>query len=107
MATATATASDPLDNCLSVPNPPRWIWTSDGCGDLCDGDFNKNGAVESTDLGLFKAAYLTSEGQPGYDPLADMNCDGAVNAMDLDVLKMGYGDVPGPSGLPPAPPACP
>ena len=100
-------AADPFDNCLSVPNANQKDLDGDSCGDLCDGDFNNNGAVESTDFSLFKAAYLTAEGQPGYDPLADMDCNGAVDAMDFNVLKMGYGGVPGPSGLPPAPPACP
>ena len=101
---------DPFDNCRLVSNAVQDDLDGDGCGNACDGDFNQSGIVESTDLAIFKAAYLTSEGQPGYDPLLDMDGDGSVNSMDLSAFKSNYLSAPGPSGLPPELktfPACP
>jgi hypothetical protein len=101
---------DPLDNCLLDANPPQLDPDEDGCGNACDGDFNQSGMVEAVDIGLLKAAYLTSEGQPGYDPVVDLNGDGTVNSTDLGLFKASYLLAPGPSGLPPELktfPACP
>jgi hypothetical protein len=101
---------DPFDNCTQFSNPDQDDLDVDGCGDLCDGDFNNSGAVEAVDFSIFKGAYLTSEGQPGYDPHPDMNGDGIVNAVDFSIFKAGYLTAPGPSGLPPELktfPACP
>ena len=101
---------NPFDNCTLVSNANQNDLDADGCGNLCDADFNQNGTSEAGDLGIFKAAYLTSQGQPGYDPLADMNGDGTVNSGDMWLFKTGYLHAPGPSGLPPELktfPACP
>lgn len=104
------TVEDALDNCTLLANAAQKDIDSDGCGDVCDGDFNNNGAIEASDFSLLKTAYLTESGQPGYDPLADMDCSGAVDAMDFAFFKPGYGHPAGPSGLPPeqkTPVACP
>lgn len=97
---------DALDNCTFDSNSTQKDLDTDGCGDICDGDFNQNGFVDPADFSLFKSAYQTMQGQPGYNPLADMDCNGAVAAMDFSLFKSGYGAPPGPSGLPPSP-ACP
>jgi hypothetical protein len=101
---------DPFDNCTLAPNASQKDLDDDGCGDLCDGDFNQNGLVDGTDFTFFKAAYQTAQGQPGYDPLADLDCNGAVGGVDFSLFKSGYGAPAGPSGLPPELktfPACP
>ncbi len=97
---------DPLDNCTLEPNSTQKDLDGDGCGDVCDGDFNNDGIVGSTDFSTFRAAFQTMQGQPGYDPLPDMDCDGVVGGLDYTLFRSGYGGVPGPSGLPPSP-ACP
>jgi secreted trypsin-like serine protease len=101
---------DPFDNCTLDSNSTQKDLDEDGCGDLCDGDFNQNGVSDAADFSLFKSAYGTVQGQPGYDPLADMDCNGAVGAMDFNAFKSGFGAASGPSGLPPELktfPACP
>jgi secreted trypsin-like serine protease len=101
---------DPFDNCTLVSNAAQKDLDTDGCGDLCDGDFDNDGAVGPSDFNTFKSAYLTNQGDPGYNPLADMDCNGTVSPMDYSIFKSGYTLAPGPSGLPPELktfPACP
>jgi hypothetical protein len=101
---------DALDNCTLLSNTDQQDIDVDGCGDVCDGDFDNSGVVEGSDFSLFKAAYLTESGHPGYDPLADMDGNGMVDGVDFAYFKAGYAGPPGPSGLPPelkTPVACP
>ena len=37
---------DPFDNCTLVSNAAQKDLDVDGCGDVCDGDFNNNGVVD-------------------------------------------------------------
>jgi hypothetical protein len=101
---------DPDDNCALHPNATQKDLDEDGCGDVCDGDFNQNGVADALDFSFFKSTYGTMQGQPEYNPLADLDCNGAVGAVDFSIFKSGYGAPTGPSGLPPelkTSPACP
>ena len=49
-------------------------------------DVNHDGFVNFLDLGRIAAAFLTSSGQPGFDPDADVNKDGAINFLDLAIV---------------------
>lgn len=90
-----------FDNCSSVSNIAQKDIDHDGCGDLCDGDFNQDGAGGVPDFAIFKASYGKISGQPGYDARADMNCDGAVGVPDYGIFKpFCFGKTPGPSGIP-------
>lgn len=71
----------------------------DGYGNVCDGDFNQNGSVNSQDFSMFFAPSMRM-GLPTTHG-TDMNCNGTPNAQDFSMyfvpqLKLG---IPGPSGL--------
>ena len=54
----------------------------------CPGDFDRNGRVDSADLGLLIAAWNTKA------PRYDLNEDGAVDAADLGLLIGAWGECP-------------
>jgi hypothetical protein len=91
--------ADTSDNCLLETNPSQLDTDLDGYGNLCDADFDDNGSVNASDLGLLRSAYLTQAGGPSWNPEADANGDGFVNAIDLGEFRAAYLGVPGPSGL--------
>ena len=95
---ADAVAND-VDNCTSEPNPGQFDSDSDGFGNACDADYNNNGSVTSLDFGLFRAAYMTSTGEPGYDSRIDADSDGVIGPADFMAFKSFYLRSPGPSGL--------
>ena len=83
---------DNCDNCEAVANAGQEDADSDGFGNICDGDFNNDCAVNGLDLGIFKGAFFSM------DPLTDMNSDGAVNGLDLGLFKSAFFGSPGPNG---------
>ncbi len=90
-----------IDNCSLVANypTPSCDTQQDGFGNLCDGDFNEDLAVDGSDFGLFKTAFGAGT-DPGNG--TDMNCDGAVDGADFTTFKAKFGTpgaAPGPSGL--------
>jgi len=95
---------DSQDNCINAANGPakrdaggnvQRDSNGDGYGNLCDADLNNNGIINSLDLGLFKAAYMTANAD------ADLNGNGIVNSLDLGLFKGMFMKAPGPSGLVP------
>jgi hypothetical protein len=90
---------DKRDNCVVVANPTQLDTNRDGFGNLCDTDYDDNGASGATDFGIFKAAYLSGLGDPNYDPEVDADGNGAIGASDFGVFKAYYLHFPGPSGL--------
>ena len=88
-------AGDVCDNCRLVANTNQRDSNGDGYGNLCDSDLNNDAIVNSLDLGLFKAAFLTTNAD------ADLNGDGIVNSPDLGLFKQQFLKPPGPSALAP------
>lgn len=84
---------DSLDNCTLRANPDQRDTDMDGYGNMCDADFNNDGAVNFADLAYMKSVFYTT------DPDGDINGDGAVNFADLAALKSMFFQVPGPSAL--------
>lgn len=98
---------DPIDNCRLVANPSQTDCDSDGCGNICDADFNQDGTVGAADFSSFALAYgggscVHDIGAP--DPPQP---DGAVGAADFSRLALLYGGTPGPSGTTSGTTACP
>lgn len=85
--------ADAVDNCMLHANPTQRDSNGDLFGNRCDPDLNDDGIVNSTDLGLLGAVYLTD------DDDADFNGDGIVNPIDLGLMNVFYLLPPGPSGL--------
>ena len=99
-----------FDNCSSLSNAAQKDVDHDGCGDLCDGDFNQDGTTAIGDYGTFLSAFGKTTGQVGYSAAADMNCDGSVAIGDYGTFLSEFGGPPGPSGITNAgrdPIACP
>ncbi len=83
---------DSADNCLKDPNRDQRDTDVDGFGNVCDADFNNDGAINFTDLGKMKENFFTDSA------LHDLTGDGAVNFQDLASLKEAFFGPPGPSG---------
>jgi hypothetical protein len=101
------TVPDPIDNCLTVPNVSQTDCDSDGCGNVCDGDFDQNGVVAIGDFSSFALAYGTGSclhdiGLP--DPPQP---DGIVAVADFTQFASLFGKAPGPSGTTGGTTACP
>ncbi len=88
-----------FDNCSSRSNATQKDVDHDGCGDLCDADFDQNGTSGLTDFGSLKAAFGSSTGQPAYNAKADMDCNGVVGLTDFGAFKNEFGSTAGPSGI--------
>jgi len=101
---------DAFDNCTLKVNATQKDVDHDGCGDLCDGDFDQNGAAGIPDFTIFKAAFGFTTGQPGYNASADMDCNGGIGIPDFSLFKSEFTTTAGPSGIANAgrdPVACP
>ncbi len=90
---------DPADNCLVLPNPEQLDSDLDGYGNLCDADYNNDGAVGISDFNHLRSQFDLDSGDPGFDPAVDANGDGAIGIPDFNALRGAFGEPPGPSGL--------
>ena len=57
------------------------------------GDVNGDGTVNLSDLQGFASAYLSTPGDPNYNPAADFNQDGIVNLVDAKALMQNMAPV--------------
>ena len=89
--------ADIFDNCTLVPNPDQRDTDGDSYGNMCDGDLNNDGATNTIDLNIYKAAHRSKLGDLNYNPDADSNGDGAINTLDLNIYKGLHRKPPGPS----------
>jgi len=81
------------DNCTLIPNPNQEDTDNDDYGNICDGDLDNSGFVNSIDLSLFKQRLFSN------DPDADLDSSGVVNSIDFSLFKTLLLSPPGPSGL--------
>jgi hypothetical protein len=54
-------------------------------------DLDKNGKVDIRDVAEAAIAYGTSEGQPRWDPKADLNLDGIIDMKDIEMIVQDFG----------------
>jgi len=57
------------------------------------GDLNGDSTVNIIDAAIISAAWGTSEGDPRYNPVADVNNDGFVDLLDLTYVIFNWGKV--------------
>ena len=50
------------------------------------GDVNGDGVLDESDLNAIQAAFGTSEGDPGFNPAADLTGDGQIGLDDLQAM---------------------
>jgi hypothetical protein len=80
-----------------TPTAPRtgetitYDGTASRATEMAIGDVNKDGAVDSTDLGLMGAAWGTFAGDPNWNPACDLMPDGVVDSTDLGILGVRWG----------------
>jgi len=93
---------DYFDNCYLISNPDQKDTDHDGCGNLCDCDFNNDGVCSAADVSMLKASlgHPAFPGDPLFNPDTDMNCDGVTSAADIGPLKAGFLLPAGQSGFP-------
>jgi hypothetical protein len=90
---------DAFDNCTVKVNATQKDVDHDGCGDICDGDFDQNGSAGVTDYGVLLNAFGKTTGQVGYNASADMDCNGAVGLTDYGAFLNEFGTTAGASGI--------
>ncbi|MGB9594423.1 MAG: DNRLRE domain-containing protein, partial [Anaerolineae bacterium] len=59
-------------------------------GTLKEGDATQDNVVDVTDFARLKASFFKSEGEAGYDNLADFNGDGTVDVTDFALLRSSF-----------------
>lgn len=102
-----------IDNCSELANLTQTDTNSDGFGNACDADWDNNGIVGATDLGLFQTHLFHPAGTDPMD--AEIDCqeppNGMVGVQDMGCWMVGFSGPPGPSGRwcadPTAPGTCP
>jgi hypothetical protein len=97
---------DSIDNCSDEPNSAQDDTDFDDCGNLCDGDYDNDGAVGFPDFGQFVAAYQSNdEEKHHFEPVPGSQ----VGFPDFGWFVANYQTSPGPSGTATGPnaPYCP
>lgn len=98
---------DACDNCTLKANFEQIDSDGDLFGNACDGDFDNDGSIWSSDFVVFRGAFDTSLGDPLYVPAVDMDANGAIDALDFLHFREYFAGPPGPSGLVPQGIRCP
>jgi hypothetical protein len=57
----------------------------------CEGDLNGDGSTDVFDFGALTAAFGTSQGDPAYDPAADLVPDGRIDVFDFSAFAADFG----------------
>ncbi len=60
-------------------------------GLMLTGDCNNDNTVSIVDVGILRATFNKSSGDPGYDDRADLNGDLTVNVSDYNLLRANFG----------------
>jgi hypothetical protein len=92
---------DSVDNCTMDSNASQRDVDGDGCGNLCDADFDQNGVAGGSDFNTLRLCFAKTV--PGAGPAADPTCaesdmDGnlVVGASDFNSFRLDFGSAPGP-----------
>ena len=70
---------------------------------VLQGDANRDGTVDDSDLALINASLGLCDGDPDFNGNADLNADGCVDAIDANIVTAAFGNrLPATDGTPPA-----
>ena len=84
---------DVFDNCTNDSNASQLDVDADGCGNLCDGDYDQNAIVNGADFLDFRGGFLASA-----SGVTDHTGDGVTDGSDFLVFRGQFlAGVPGPS----------
>ena len=84
---------DVFDNCKDAPNVSQLDVDGDGCGNLCDGDFDQDGVVSGGDFLTFRGGILV-----GASGVTNHTGGGVTNGADFLVFRgQILQGTPGPS----------
>ncbi len=95
---------DAADNCLLRVNPGQDDTDADGCGNLCDADYDDSGIVGFPDFGQFVGAFATGDAEKCHVPPIP-GC--TVGFPDFGEFVLMFATAPGPSGTTAGTTACP
>jgi hypothetical protein len=96
--TDTDGVADVADNCLLAENPAQDDSDADGCGNLCDADYNQDRVVGFPDFGEFARSFGTNNEEFCHvDPVAGCT----VGFDDFAFFGSHFSAAPGPSGIAP------
>jgi hypothetical protein len=94
---------DLLDNCYETHNPAQDDTDNDGCGNLCDANYDQGGLVGFGDFGAFMQNFGTTNQLYNHtEPVDDV-----VGFGDFGFYTANFGLAPGPSGTTNGTVACP
>ena len=92
------------DNCSEVHNTGQDDTDADGCGNLCDADYDNSGIAGFPDFGEFVTAFGTGDMEKCHnEPIP--GC--VVGFPDFGAFVGMFGSSPGPSGTTSGTTACP
>jgi hypothetical protein len=95
---------DGFDNCLMAMNPAQDDTDGDGCGNVCDWDYDDSGIVGFPDLFESDAAFGTSDEEKcHFEPIPGCT----VSGKNFGFIISRLGTAPGPSGTTAGTTACP
>lgn len=91
---------DIFDNCVAVANPSQVDADSDGCGNVCDADYDQNGGVGASDFNILRECVivqkLADELGPGCEVVDMIDNDGAITAAEVRLFRRLMGEPVGP-----------
>jgi hypothetical protein len=96
--------ADQIDNCSEDVNTGQDDTDGDGCGNICDADYDQSGTVGFPDFGQFVGAFGTTDMEKCHvEPIP--GC--IVGFADFGFFVSRFGRAPGPSTTTAGTTACP